>query len=473
MKKHILLIFIFSSQILFSQSELKVLVFEKDTKTTLAFASIILEQNNIGYATDIDGFALLRIKDSIKKDVLKCSYIGYKEKIINLTFPKKDTLKIYLESEHVSLDEIIVTANIDSSNGEGLIRKAIDRIEVNYRKELSNLETFYEEKVYKNKKLIELNQSINTIIYDGYPQKRYAKRGYKKHRKFDTFDEYKVLISKNPKAKLLLGNPQYFKYYNSAKDQAIIKTKRISDSQSKEEPIPTINGGPLALTALDKVKFLSDYLDPKLLDKYDYVRKGSKIIDDQRCFAIGFKPKSRKKVHTQRWDKKIEFAIYSGTLYISKEDYAIVRIESTLEINESIEHYKNNRSWQVFPNTISALIEYTKSNDNTWRLKSIYSYQFIKAGDSKIHSIMNDYICERKLIVFNQSFTDLVEIDIKKETRLLHDVEFTNLRNFPSNYYKELWTKIEQLEQVPNLSEKEVKDLTKKFDLNEQFMKNN
>ena len=326
MKKYtfILLFFLLSTS-LFSQQKLYVKVINASTNQSLAFANVFLTNNQRGDATDLDGLAEIELQKDFKKDdLLKCSYVGFRDSTLEVQLHAGDTLLVRLQQEAIPLETVEVTSKFNSSTGKELVRQAIKNIKRNYVDKTSLLDAFYRESVYENEQCVLINEARAQLEYTRYPQKGFTKKSWRLYWKDKS--GYGKRAKRKCKTFVHFGHPQFFKYYNTAADKCRIIAARKSQNWSKECKFPFILGGPLALSAADKVKYQADFLDPKLIAKYDYQRDGAVLIDDQICLVVRFKPQFTLKSVHQPWDKKIEFALFSGTLYINMEDFAIVKL---------------------------------------------------------------------------------------------------------------------------------------------------
>lgn len=427
----------------YCQNELNIIVYDSISLEVLPFANAILEDSGRGNSTDLNGFCSIELDQFTRPDeVLACSYIGFKTKRINLKPSIIDTLKIYLMPEAVFIEEVTISGKLEQISGEELIKLAVKNIKHNYSSKSLRLKTFYREKLYENEKLIELNESLNEIYYTGYPQKNYVGKSFRAY-----WDE-----KQNNKLKgslLYIGFPQFFKYYNTADDKCYVETKRISDNLSKHNTSSYILGGPLALTAMDKVKYLADFVDPNLKHKYEFTRKNALLIDSILCVAIGFKPKIATKVK-QPWDKKIKYPLYSGTIYISKENYAVVKFECQFARRNKTIMYQIEQPWQIYPNTMTLEVNYDQIENGKWLLKSVRTKQYINAFSNIKWKILEDYLCIRELVI-----TKINKDNNNDNTSypLLKDVQGARLRSFSVKNIESKWKEFECSETFDLLKE--------------------
>ncbi len=430
------------------------MVYDSISQEVLPFANVMLVNNQKGNATNIEGICTIDLgKNTRTKDTLVCSFIGFTTRKIIIQLPLADTLKINLSSNSKYLKEVLVSKKDERLSGRELVNNAIKNVKENYPVETVELETFYREKLFENNKFIELNESINSIVYTKYPQKGYAKKSFRQY--WNSKQEWQ----KEEGFPLWVGLPQFFKYYNTVDDKCYVKTKRVSNNLSESDPktYSYITGGPLALTAIDKVKYLADFMDPKLLGKYDYYRKNAVLIDGVLCIEVGFKPKVGTKPVHQPWNKKIGFPLYSGTICISKDDFAVVKFECQFSIINKTLGYQVQEPWQIYPTTISVQVKYNQLENGKWILNRVRTNQFIKANPKGKWKVLEDYNCIRELTVFN------VQSDLGKarsNDKLLRDIESARLRSFTSEYDALIWEEFDK-ENTYKLSKKELEEIGK------------
>ena len=108
------------------QRHIKGKVLDKQTKEPLIGASVVIPNMNKGTITDIDGNFELDVPDGVKK--IRVSYIGYKNKNIELT-PDKNEYIIRLSSGEV-LDEVVIVGygNMKKSDLTGSVTKLVEDV---------------------------------------------------------------------------------------------------------------------------------------------------------------------------------------------------------------------------------------------------------------------------------------------------------------------------------------------------------
>jgi len=127
MKRIILLLVIFfPARLSFGQNTFKAFLKDEDTKEPLMYANVVLENSNLGSATDTTGFVVVHnIPDG--KHTLLFSYVGYHTKQKNYVFPLKQIVPvtIYLEKAE-NLGEVVVYSTRTANH----IKEIPTRIEV-------------------------------------------------------------------------------------------------------------------------------------------------------------------------------------------------------------------------------------------------------------------------------------------------------------------------------------------------------
>lgn len=420
-----------------AQKKVEIQVYDAKTMEGLAFANLFLAKNEIGSATDEKGLASLSLRENfVEKDTLYCSFIGYKDTALVVDLSQISRLEISLKFDFVLLGAITVKGISSKITGKEIVRKAIKKIKNNYPNKAKQVNGFYRELIAADQQYIQINEAFFQLFYTGYPQKGYTGKSHRKYWK----NRFRSNVRGSNYA--LFRNAQFFRYHNTIKDQCKIVEARISDNPSKEKIMPIAGGGPLGLTSADKVKYLADFLDPKLLSDYMYTKIGTAPLDNRLCYIINFKPINLKKVLTAPWNKKMRYPIFSGTLYIHIEDFAIVKFECQFAEIARTERYANRQSWQIFP-TINKVIARYENGKEFWYLKSLKTEQIIKAFTRSKKWLKKDYRCIRELIITKISL-EKAKPFASTDPKLLQDVWMANLREFPIRYNAIFWNDIDK-----------------------------
>jgi len=128
MKKITFFFFLLSFLHSFSQSTIKGFIFDKETKTSLPYATIkIISNNNYYTITNEDG--KFEIYDRFALDSLEIRFIGFKTKKVPVTYFKEHT-KLFLTPNTFHLNQVLVVAKKDKNYTYNLLNSLIKK----YRK---------------------------------------------------------------------------------------------------------------------------------------------------------------------------------------------------------------------------------------------------------------------------------------------------------------------------------------------------
>jgi hypothetical protein len=142
-----------------SFTQIKGKIIDSRTKNGLSFATLSLIGDNISTVTNSEGDFSLKVPNSKIDSRLLISFIGYKNKSINIKELKAENNTILLEPFNIALSEIIVSTN----NAEQLLKQVLAKIEQNYGKEQNLMTGFYRETIKKRKNYLSLTESVVEI----------------------------------------------------------------------------------------------------------------------------------------------------------------------------------------------------------------------------------------------------------------------------------------------------------------------
>ena len=121
-------------------------IFDNETKTAIPFATIGIEEENIGTITNSDGYFTLKIPASLAGTSLVVSHMGYMSQRIPVQLLNEQQVDFYLDRRIISIQEVIIRY-IDPN---AIVAKALDQRKLNNAVEPVYLTTFYREGVQKN-----------------------------------------------------------------------------------------------------------------------------------------------------------------------------------------------------------------------------------------------------------------------------------------------------------------------------------
>ena len=449
MRHHTLLLFALLAGLLFARAQpvLDVQVTDSHTGAPLAFAHLYLKADGSGAATGLDGAGHIGLKRrGMIKDTLLVSYIGYRDTALEVSLKASSPVKVSLRPEPVMLDMATVSGAASSLTAREIIRRAVRSIRKNYSREAVYLDVFYRESFLEDDNWAELNEAAARIYYTRYPQKGYVRRSFRLYYK----EDYSGKPTNRPDTRpLMLTNAQYFKYYNTSQDQCKAIGARLSENLSEKGVSPLVQGGPLGLTAADKVKYLADFFDPKLMDDYQYAKNGAALIDGRACFVISVKPRAGVKGIHQAWNKKVHYPIFAGTVFIDMESFAVASFQCQLSAEVDFGGYQKHHAWQYFPDISTVRVDYQEIG-GLWFLKRIATRQLVRKHTHGARWMSYDYTLERELWVQQVEAEGVGPFD-DDDPALFKDQQNAMLAKFPDHYDAPFWDGFERSSRYPPL----------------------
>ena len=239
---------------------------DADSKETLAFASVSIENENIGTITNKDGIFILKIPKKMIQKNLCISYLGYENACIPVKNLYKNFHTIQLKRTYISLQEVIIR----NQDPKKIIRKALNNIAENYPQKPVYLTSFYREKVKQKSRYMFLSEAVLKI--------------------------YKTA------------------YISTLTDRIrVLKSRTFKQVAEKDSIQMKLKSGLKTALILDMVKNRRDFIQEPFLNEYHYRLSDIENYDNRASYIIDFKPRDFS-----------EDAIYTGQLYIDADNYAII-----------------------------------------------------------------------------------------------------------------------------------------------------
>jgi hypothetical protein len=250
-------------------------VFDNETKTILPFATIGIEEENIGTVTNTDGYFTLKIPASLSGTSLVVSHMGYMSQRIPVQLLHEQQVDFYMDRRIISIQEVIIRY-IDPN---AIVAKALEQRKVNNAVEPVYLTTFYREGVQKNQKYISYSEAVFKVFKSDYTLSEHS-------------DQVKML-----------------------------KSRKIQDDNPRDTVFLKLKAGVLSALQLDIVKCVPGFLDLTPPSEYNYTYSDMVSYNAKDAYVITFVQK-----------EDLRKALYAGTIYIEKESFAILGAD--FEINK-------------------------------------------------------------------------------------------------------------------------------------------
>jgi hypothetical protein len=249
---------------------------DSNTGERICFATLIVPNTGIGSVSNSDGEFILKVDSSLSGEYLEISHLSYATKRYRISDLAGKESVIFLEIRPVLLKEIPVVPY----DARSIVVMAFKRIKDNYSNEPNMMTGFYRETVQQRREYLSLSEAVVDIYKASYT-------GY-------------------------------------LRDQVrIFKGRKGADVKKADTLMVRLQGGPSMLLLLDIVKNPEMSIGFDDLDNYRYEFAQMVTIDDKLNWVIDFIP-----------DVVYEDPLYYGKLYISSDDYAITRIEFSLDISD-------------------------------------------------------------------------------------------------------------------------------------------
>jgi len=291
-------------------------VTDKETRTPLPFASLSLSGTNIATIANSDGEFSLKVPKSTTMGKVTVSYLGYKNKTMNLAEFKPEKTRIELEMLVISLNEI----SVFPKDPELLIRAVMNKRAENYFNDQTLMSAFYRETIKKRKTYVSLSEAV-------------------------------VEIHKQP-------------YMSSRNDAAQLFKARKSTDYTKIDTLTfKLQGGPYTTLYLDIMKNPEMIFTDDMIGNYEFNLENITKINDRLIYVLGFKQRAH-----------ITEPLYFGKLYIDTESLAITSATFNLNVeNKSIASdmfiKRKPAGAKVYPTLAAYHIDY-REKDGKW----YYSY---------------------------------------------------------------------------------------------------
>ncbi|MDY8138162.1 carboxypeptidase-like regulatory domain-containing protein [Aquimarina sp. 2201CG5-10] len=254
-------------------------VVDVNSNKPLVSATISVDQTNISTVTNDEGAFLLKVPKSITNGTITVSYLGYRDKKINLSEYPNEELKIGLSLSVTELSEV----NIDPRDPEALIRAVMSKKGENYLSDHTIMTAFYRETIKKRRKYVSLSEAV-------------------------------VDVYKNP--------------YESRKTDILklYKARKSADYKKLDTLAVKLQGGPTSTLYIDLMKNPENVFTQDMLGFYQFSFDKSTKIHDRYIYVLNFKQRPT-----------IPEPLYHGKLYIDAGTLALTKAVFSLNTEDKNE----------------------------------------------------------------------------------------------------------------------------------------
>ncbi len=341
------------------QITMKGQLLDSETNEPIAFANIILKEEEIYRVADKNGFFDLTVNNRMfNNSTATISSLGYETVYVNLKELKDKT---YLQASFESLAEVVITANLTPIS---VLKKAVKKKYENHSEEPFNYYR-YSNSIINQNDVTTLNLDVITKNYDNGFSSEYV----------TTNRVEQIRWNKN-----LLGNK--IKYTGS------------------------LFGG-----REDAIRY-SNILHKRKYKKFDLEFVSSGLVEDNGLYIIAFKTDRNRWNYTNRGYP----TEYSGKVYIDKNSFAIVKVEENwkaqLNIDDIKKYYKGTREYK---NEINLIIKeenicYYNKVKNGKYFPSRYFNRRYQESEMKNEKMVNS-VFEADSYLYDYEFDDVEYIE--------------------------------------------------------------
>lgn len=252
-------------------------VVDAETGSPLVFATIAVKESNVAIVTNIDGEFTLKVYQPIASKSLEVSFLGFKNKVVQVESLKSGKNIISLEPAPIPIKEVVVRP-IDP---EDIISRAISNIPKNYEDAPNFMTSFYREAIRKNRSYVSIGEAVVEIF----------KAPYNSDVRYDA--------------------------------ARIYKGRKNADVEKMDTVLFKLQGGPVSVLQLDIVKNTEDILSRDAMKYYNYNLGGVIEIDGKPHYIIQFIQKP-----------SVDIPLFMGSFYIDMESYAITEAEFGFNLSD-------------------------------------------------------------------------------------------------------------------------------------------
>lgn len=284
-------------------------VIDEDSRAPLAFASLSLNGTNITTITNTEGEFSLKVPKNLTEGKVNISFLGYKNKVLNLSEFKPEKTRIELSLLVIALNEI----SVFPKDPELLIRAVMNKRAENYFSDQTSMSAFYRETIKKRRTYVSLSEAV-------------------------------VEIQKQP-------------YMSIRQDAAQLFKARKSTDYTKIDTVTfKLQGGPYTTLYLDIMKNPEMIFTADMLGNYVFTLENVTKIDDRLIYVLGFKQRAF-----------ITEPLYYGKLYVDTESLAITSATFNLnvenkELASELFIKRKPAGAKVYPTVAAYHIDYREKN---------------------------------------------------------------------------------------------------------------
>lgn len=333
-------------------------IFDNENKAAIPYATIGILEDNIGTISNSDGYFLLKVPSTYSGTSLIVSHMGYMSQSIPIQLLSEQKVDIFLDRRIISIQEVIIRY-IDPVT---IVDKAMMLRKDNYRHDPVYTTSFYREGVQKNDRYISFSEAVFKVYKSSYLLS-------------ESFDQVKLL-----------------------------KSRKFQNSDPRDTVYLKLKAGVLSALQLDIVKCVPGFLDLTPPVQYTYTYSDIISYNSKDAYAITFVQ-----------NPGITDALYKGTVYIDKENFAVLGADFEINpefLDQAAENLvlRKSRKLIVKLEKISYSVSYSLFNGNYYmnharcdiQLKTRFRHHFASDNFSTFLEIATCHIDTNNVVRFTK-----------------------------------------------------------------------
>lgn len=301
-----LLLLLASNSVLSQQPEYIVgKLIDSKTQEPIAFANIRIKNRALGIISNTDGSFKIPLKYKAYGDIIEISSMGYRTKEIFIQdFSVHELNDVRLQPATLELEEAVITAKKEKKlTARQIVRKALRSISENYPVEPFSTVGYYRDYQLDSLGYVNLNEAILEVFDEG----------------FDAIDS----ITTKVKIFDYLENTDFKRdtlalqsyEYQFKEGRKVIDKAFLASYGGNEFTILRVHDA-LRNYKIDSYSFVH-HLKSDLLSEHKFKKESDTYLDDEPLYTVKFEK------------LLLDYSAY-GTMYISKRNFAIHKMEYTV-----------------------------------------------------------------------------------------------------------------------------------------------
>ena len=322
------------------------LIKDQETHKKLENVNISLVGTNIGTVSNADGTFSLKIPAEWGNSDLEFSHLGYLNTRLSSDAWRKQLHQpvVWMASAGHLLDEVIVLGG----HARQLVEMALSKIQENYPQHPNRMTLFYRETVQKRRRYIGISEAMMELYKTAYNRR--------------SIQQDRVQLTKG---------------------------RRLLSQKQSDTLIVKVVGGPTLSQTFDFVKNSDLLFDDETINYYAFQQEPSVMLDDRMQYVIRFTPQVI-----------LDYALFTGKLYIDRERMAFTRAEFELDLSDRVK-------------AVSSILRKKPAGLRFRPLEMSFLVTYQQRGEETVQNYVRNVIrfkCDWKRLLFSSTYTAVSEM---------------------------------------------------------------